>query len=213
MVHRFIPFAPSLLRCSRSYSTPIRVRKRWPFALLFVSGTGLAASVWLVNPFEKKPLPISPVYFVPLKLIRKEILNENSSLFVLALPENQKPLPNDQSPIKSLHVMQPEIQIQRAYTPLDVKCFDGGEIELVVKRYADGEMSRFMHRQDVGSEIKVRGPVQTWAMDESLKRIVFVRCFSIGVSSTDCLADSWRHRHHTVLSTLAASQHSAEIQA
>lgn len=174
-----------IFRCSRSiqpllfqrsYSSrpsQIRVTKRWPFGLLFLTGTGLAASVYYTS--EPKPLPLSVDYFTPLKLIRKEVLNESTSLFVLDVPTSQRPIDNDGKAIKSLHIMQPEISIQRAYTPLDVKGFTNGQLELVIKRYADGEVSKYLHRQNVGDEIRVRGPVQTWFLDPTLDRIVFVR--------------------------------------
>jgi len=163
-----IPFA------RRSYSTKFQNVKRWPFGLLFLSGGGLLASVYYANPFEAKVLPLSPDYFTPLKLLRKEKLNDHTSLFVLEVPPALRPHQNDGKAIKSVHVMQPELSIQRAYTPLSVAGFANGELELVVKRYADGEMSRYMHRQQVGDEIKVRGPVQTWLLDPTLEHIVFV---------------------------------------
>lgn len=134
--------------------------------------------MYYVNPFSGPgTVPLSPDHYIPLTLKRKERISFTSSLFVLDVPEHAVPLENDDgSAIQSLYIMQPEISIQRPYTPLNVEGFKGGELELVVKRYEDGEVSQYLHRRQVGDEVKVRGPVRTWKYDPSLKEIVFVCC-------------------------------------
>jgi ferredoxin-NADP reductase len=42
----------------------------------------------------------------------------------------------------SVQIQNPSLQIQRSYTPINLS---SEEIHLVVKRYADGELSRFLH--------------------------------------------------------------------
>jgi ferredoxin-NADP reductase len=46
------------------------------------------------------------------------------------------------SPIMSLKIKNPSLEIERSYTPLNLS---PNEIHLVVKRYAEGELSRFLH--------------------------------------------------------------------
>lgn len=49
--------------------------------------------------------------------------------------------------------------------PLTATSFDPtgpAELDLVVKRYPDGEMSRYIHRLRPGSELDIRGPSVTW---------------------------------------------------
>lgn len=156
----------------QSSTTAKRISKRWPFGLLFFCGTSLTAAVYYTS---SPPVPLSPHYFVPLTLKAKQSLNSTTSLLTLQVPEAQRP--TLEGPIQSLHVMQPEISIQRAYTPLDVQGFKG-DLELVVKRYPDGEVSKYLHRLQVGEEVKVRGPIQTWALDPSVDHIVYA-CLSL----------------------------------
>ncbi|PRT55215.1 Cytochrome c mitochondrial import factor CYC2 [Wickerhamiella sorbophila] len=77
----------------------------------------------------------------------------------------------------SVQVKHPEIQIARKYTPLPLYYMqsrengeekallrilgsapDEGRLVLVVKKYDDGEMSRYLHSLPVGSEVELRGP-------------------------------------------------------
>jgi cytochrome-b5 reductase len=96
--------------------------------------------------------------------------------------------------------MQPDLQIQRAYTvcdplrslsrtrltfllqPLSATAFDldgPAHVDLVVKRYPDGEASRYMHRLHPGDELHVRGPIVTWDYrPDQFDEIVFVRLSS-----------------------------------
>lgn len=47
----------------------------------------------------------------------------------------------------------------------------------MIKRYPDGEVSRWMHRLNVGDDIKVRGPAVTWFQREVYDEVVFVSDF------------------------------------
>ncbi|GAA5836581.1 hypothetical protein JCM3766R1_006960 [Sporobolomyces carnicolor] len=104
-------------------------------------------------------------------------LTEDTSLFRLTVPKTTLPRVlahlgggnDDQDdgarPILSLFVKEPTLQIQRAYTPLSSTCFnpDGSAtLDLVVKRYPDGEVSRYLHRLRAGDEIEIRAPSVTW---------------------------------------------------
>ncbi|GAA5981392.1 hypothetical protein JCM10908_004092 [Rhodotorula pacifica] len=96
-------------------------------------------------------------------------LTPETSLFRLEVPKSVLPpaFSSDPTarPILSLYVKEPSLQIQRAYTPLTAASFDPkgpAELDLVVKRYPDGELSRYMHRLGPGSELNVRGPSVTW---------------------------------------------------
>lgn len=62
--------------------------------------------------------------------------------------------------------------------PLNAESFNLAgrpELDLVVKRYPDGEVSRYLHRLGPGDEIKVRGPVTTWQYGANdFDEVVFV---------------------------------------
>lgn len=81
--------------------------------------------------------------------------------------------------IYSYFVKEPTIQVERAYTPLHaLGRADPAALSLLVKRYADGEVSRFLHRLPVGSPVHVRGPSLTWKLPDEQpvpREIVMVR--------------------------------------
>ncbi|KAL9935063.1 hypothetical protein V8E36_006139 [Tilletia maclaganii] len=86
--------------------------------------------------------------------------------------------------IVSVFLKEPALQIERAYTPLRrpgsskalpraaaaVQQYDDDDgqedprevIELLIKRYADGELSRYASSLRAGDVVELRGPVTTW---------------------------------------------------
>jgi Oxidoreductase FAD-binding domain len=66
--------------------------------------------------------------------------------------------------IDSIYIKQPDIQIERAYTPLLSKAQSehSGCIDLLVKRYEDGEMGRYIQSIPVGGKLECRGWDTTW---------------------------------------------------
>ncbi|EPQ29198.1 uncharacterized protein PFL1_03485 [Pseudozyma flocculosa PF-1] len=74
----------------------------------------------------------------------------------------------DRLRIRSVYIKEPALQIERAYTPL----YDtlpgshvgaGPHLDLIIKRYPDGELGRYAHRLAPGHQVEVRGPVDTWS--------------------------------------------------
>jgi cytochrome-b5 reductase len=134
--------------------------------------------------------PLSYGYFIPLAISAVERITPDTSILSLELPAHLKPDPAAypepaDTPLQAVYVRQPELQIQRAYTPLSVDCFsktdEASTLRLLVKRYNDGEASSYMHRLKKGHELYVRGPVRTWTIPEC-DRLVFVSFIS-----SDCL--------------------------
>jgi cytochrome-b5 reductase len=50
----------------------------------------------------------------------------------------------------------------RAYTPVHSTEKDQETFQLLIKRYEDGQVSRFMHSARPGKKIEMRGPVLVW---------------------------------------------------
>jgi cytochrome-b5 reductase len=77
------------------------------------------------------------------------------------------------TPIMSLRIKNPSLQIQRSYTPLNLS---SEEIHLVMKRYPNGELSRFLHILTPGSAtVWVNQGRQEWIYNEGeWDHIVFV---------------------------------------
>jgi cytochrome-b5 reductase len=175
----YSPLCGTSLRATRSFATGrSRRRFRWLTPVLGLSALGAAAyTVW---PYlDEKKLPMSAMHFVPLPIKRIEPLNANSALFTFDLPAKMKPFSAEvnANAIESVYVVQPDIQIQRPYTPLDASAFGeagDSEFQLLVKRYDDGEMSKWLHRRQPGDEVKFRGPVPTWTWRPEMTSITFI---------------------------------------
>ena len=73
----------------------------------------------------------------------------------------------------SVQIQNPSLQIQRSYTPLNLS---SEEIHLVVKRYADGELSRFLHALTPGRAIVwVKQGRQEWTFrDGDWDHVLFI---------------------------------------
>lgn len=81
--------------------------------------------------------------------------------------------------IYAYNVKEPHIQVERAYTPLYALARpDSRVLQLLVKRYRDGEVSRYLHRVRQGTDVSLRGPEVTWQLRDDAplpEEIVMVR--------------------------------------
>lgn len=184
---------------NRNYSSsrqPSRSQRGIPLALALASGTGILGYLgwqWQ-QASEPAQQPLSYAYFTPLTIRAIKQITSDSSVVSLSLPSDLLPdlseYPDPPStPLQAVYIRQPELQIQRAYTPLSLEGFkqsksadtdgqkaehdEGRTIELLVKRYKDGEVSSYVHRQGPGDQLWVRGPVRTWTLPE-VDELVFV---------------------------------------
>lgn len=160
-------------------------RKKWPRYLLWTMSGASIAAVGLFNPFTafQKEQRLSSAYFVPLTITSIEKTSDDTSIFTLNVPTSALPDPGQHptvaTPLQSIYVKQDDMQIQRPYTPLDIQslCDSDGprSMRILVKRYEDGEMSKWLHRRKIGDAIGIRGPVPTWKFDAQVTHLVFVR--------------------------------------
>ncbi|KAG0085201.1 NADH-cytochrome b5 reductase [Podila epicladia] len=92
-----------------------------------------------------------------LQLTKITPVSDSTSIFEFRL---NKPMT---IPICSaVYVKDDEIQVMRAYTPVHYSLRDQPVLQLLVKRYSEGQVSRFMHSARVGQQIEMRGPVMIW---------------------------------------------------
>lgn len=68
--------------------------------------------------------------------------------------------------ILSIYMKEPSLQIERPYTPLYSEAIDGTQrnasIELLIKRYPDGELGKYAHGLHGKAAVELRGPDVTW---------------------------------------------------
>ena len=77
------------------------------------------------------------------------------------------PTPDVQSglAIYSYYIKEPTLQVERAYTPLLMLArTDRSSLTFLIKRYVDGEVSRYLHRLRPGTTVSIRGPEVTWQL-------------------------------------------------
>ncbi|KAI8975185.1 hypothetical protein BDF20DRAFT_877340 [Mycotypha africana] len=97
--------------------------------------------------------------YVPLKLIKKEQISPDSYLLRINIQkEDDKPYPIP----SAVFIKDDSIQIMRPYTPINPNPYKDGYLDLVVKKYDDGSVSRTLTalKPDDNQPIFVRGPMK-----------------------------------------------------
>ena len=69
-------------------------------------------------------------------------------------------------PIWSVYIKDDDIQVERAFTPLEGIDSDG-RMKFWIKKYDHSEVGRWLHSKMSGDAIEIRGPVKTWAWQEN----------------------------------------------
>lgn len=119
--------------------------------------------------------------FIPYKLVKKEPISSTASIFVLEPQESSPHLQRYkeawQKGIWNVHFKQPQLQIVRAYTPLplwDMKPGEeNGRLRFLIRNDMYGEVSSYLHRLPIGSQIELRGPNLEYEISPAVKQIVF----------------------------------------
>jgi NAD(P)H-flavin reductase len=133
--------------------------------------------------------------FIPYKLVRKDPVSSTACIFVLEPPENSEELDRYQEVwekgIWNVHFKQPQLQIVRAYTPLPPQDTqdthsqaDIGRLRFLIRNDIHGEVSSYLHRLPIGSQIELRGPNIEYEISPEVKQVVF---FAGGTGITPAL--------------------------
>ncbi|PKI84749.1 cytochrome-b5 reductase [Malassezia vespertilionis] len=70
--------------------------------------------------------------------------------------------------IYSYYIQEPSLQIERPYTPLSLfSRNDPSTLLFLYKRYASGEVSRYLNRLPPGASVRIRGPIPTWYLSRN----------------------------------------------
>ncbi|KAG0060462.1 NADH-cytochrome b5 reductase [Linnemannia elongata] len=122
------------------------------------SSSGVLSS----NPFfdffsTSPPETLTTEKWTPIQLTKITKVSDHTSLFQFQLPSPCT------IPISSaIYVKDDQIQAMRAYTPVHSTEQEQGTVQLLIKRYSEGQVSRFMHDAKEGQRIEMRGPVLIW---------------------------------------------------
>ncbi|CAB4400688.1 unnamed protein product [Rhizophagus irregularis] len=111
--------------------------------------------------------------------------NHNTSIFRLKFP---KPL-KEPSPIASCVLLKDDSsQIMRPYTPISI-VDELNHIDLMIKRYDNGHMSKLVHSLKVGDKIDVKGPIVTLPYKANMKKHIGMICGGTGITPMHQLID------------------------
>ena len=119
-------------------------------------------------PYRYAPLLLASTSFLPCQAARPFESDGRSMHRHLHLV-SKKPLMlgHDCIPfaIYSYYIKEPTLQVERPYTPLTMLSRnDACSLDMLIKRYADGELSRYLHRLRPNAPVYVRGPEVTWQL-------------------------------------------------
>ncbi|KAK5172627.1 uncharacterized protein LTR77_002747 [Saxophila tyrrhenica] len=149
-----------------------------PFTVLalFVP-LGYALS-WATNGGNGSTASSSADGFVRYTLARKEDVSSTSAIFTLEPATSSDSLARRSAAeraITSVQIKQPQLQIARNYTllPSDTGT-DSANLDLLIRKERNGEVSGYLHRLPLGSDIEVRGPVVDFAFPEGVDEVVFL---------------------------------------
>ena len=116
--------------------------------------------------------------FVKYKLAHKEDISPTCSIFTLK-PTTPSAIRTDDPAVKrvitSVQFKQPQLQIARNYTLLPPKeGQDPQELSLLIRKELNGEVSGYLHRLAVGSEIELRGLSAEYVLPENVDTVLFL---------------------------------------
>ncbi|KAK6510689.1 mitochondrial Homoaconitase [Arthrobotrys conoides] len=144
------------------------------------------------------PYPINPYSFTPHVITSTTPLSPSSSLITLSPKYHSTPPPSFWSIINSeglwsVQIKQPQLQIQREYTPLPETLLSINEhgkrdrnldnkITIFVRAVDGGEVSPYLLSRKPGDVVEVRGPVITYTFkpegiiqeDGDIRNVVFI---------------------------------------
>ncbi|KAJ2866590.1 hypothetical protein GGI22_001249 [Coemansia erecta] len=141
---------------------------------------------------------LTPAQYTPFTLLEKEPLTADTTRFRFRVNrprfDSDQELAVDQirsNGIWALDVKDHTVQTFRTYTPVDyhvpgtVDDDTGarhGYVDLVVKRYPRGSLSRFLHETRVGDQVEMRGPLLSWPYEPGKYRTVYMIAGGTGVA-------------------------------
>jgi hypothetical protein len=156
---------------------PKRSSLRGIAAGLFFCSTGWALNSRYNFLSFSSPQSLDNQDFTPFALVKKEPVSSTSAIFTLS----QSHIPPGtleewhKKGVWSVEIKQPQLQIARAYTPLPpLDASDPDALRLLVRLERKGEVSGYLHRRPLGSEVEIRGPAVEYELPEHVSQVVFL---------------------------------------
>ncbi|KAJ2851599.1 hypothetical protein IWW36_000922 [Coemansia brasiliensis] len=180
----------------------------------------------LLKPKVKERL--NPDKYTPFTLVEREQLTKDTDRFRFRInrPRFDEELEKTVDSIITqgawaLDVKDHLVQTYRTYTPVDYfvsstvddeRGLREGYCDLVVKRYSNGSLSRFLHSTRVGDTVEIRGPILTWPYEPNKYRRIYMIAGGTGIAPMIQLIDRIIDQDpKTQISLLYGSQSESDI--
>jgi cytochrome-b5 reductase len=138
-----------------------------PVLLISPVVAGLGITYYLVEHINARKIregTLASDAFTTSYIVSTEPCGPDTKLITLQFPPLPKHVKREETEfpaIWSVSIRDSDMEVERAYTPLD-GMDQWGRMKFYVKKYADGEVGRWLHWRKVGEPIGVRGPLRTW---------------------------------------------------
>lgn len=145
----------------RQYSSAPRLNAAMAPRRLFAYGlcgglVGYCGWQWYQQQQQPRKGQLDSNRYVPLDLVDKQTVSPDTVRLRLEVT----PLAGEEYPVPScLYIKDDTIQVMRPYTPINANPYKDGYIDLVVKRYPNGSISRTLSGYPVSEPVFVRGPM------------------------------------------------------
>ncbi|KAF7731888.1 hypothetical protein EC973_007719 [Apophysomyces ossiformis] len=149
--------------------------------LVTVTAAGLLSSLvgWqALESYWANDSRLTPDRYVPLSLIEKQQVNHNTFRLRLATQPQEGTFPA----LSCLYIKDDAIQVMRAYTPINPDPFKDGYVDLLIKRYDNGSVSRTLTDFELHNKIHVRGPMIEYEYKENMKEEIGMIAGGTGIT-------------------------------
>jgi len=183
-IYRAQPFRYNSTTAEPTRSTPrtpdTRKPNRWRrYISIIIRGVPIVTIGWLFLEPQR-----SSDSFHPYEVVAKKAISPTASVFYLE-PENSSQEAEKyreiwEQGIWNVQFKQPQLQIVRAYTPLPPTSGERQEtssattLRFLIRNDPQGEVSGYLHRLPIGSDIEVRGPNLEHYIAPNVTEVVFL---------------------------------------
>ncbi|ORZ07906.1 hypothetical protein BCR42DRAFT_425699 [Absidia repens] len=94
-------------------------------------------------------------WYIPLELVNKTMVSHDTVKIRLETKKKNEPYPVP----SCVYIKDDAIQVMRPYTPINADPYQDGYIDLIVKRYPNGSVSRTLAGYPLHEPVFVRGPM------------------------------------------------------
>lgn len=124
-------------------------------------GFTLGSGLYRTGPGQAAQAEMMPSSWTKCTVVASEPCGPDTKLISVQLPST---VGVKAAPVWSVFIKDDDIQVERPYTPLE-GVTEHGTMSFWIKKYATGEVGRWLHAKSVGDNIDIRGPLQTWQWD------------------------------------------------